>query len=42
MPSYPAWGAPVIAKGLLYVRGKHEIICYEMDDAKVSDRQKPN
>ncbi len=30
MPSYPAWGAPVIARGLLYLRGKHEIICYDI------------
>ncbi len=30
MPSYPAWGAPVISRGLLYVRGKHEIICYDI------------
>ena len=32
IPSYPAWGAPVIARGLLYVRGKHEIICYDISN----------
>lgn len=31
VPSYPAWGAPVIARGLLYLRGKHEIICYDLN-----------
>ena len=30
LPSYPAWTAPVIAKGLMYLRGKHELICYEL------------
>ena len=30
MPSYPAWAAPVVAKGLMYLRGKHELICYEL------------
>ena len=30
MPKYPAWVAPVIARGLLYVRGKEEIICYDL------------
>ena len=33
MPSYPAWGAPVIARGMLYIRGKHEIICYDISKA---------
>ena len=32
-PSYPAWGAPVIARGMLYLRGKHEIICYDLSKA---------
>ena len=30
-PGYPAWTAPVIAKGLMYLRGKHELICYELN-----------
>ncbi len=30
LPSYPAWVAPVIARGLLYIRGKHELICYDL------------
>ena len=33
MPSYPAWGAPVIARGMMYIRGKHEIICYDLSKA---------
>ena len=37
MPSYPAWGAPVIARGLLYIRGKHEIICYDISKAEDSN-----
>ena len=31
VPSYPAWTAPVVAKGLMYLRGKHELICYEIN-----------
>lgn len=30
MPSYPAWAAPVLSHGLLYIRGKHELICYDL------------
>ena len=30
MPSYPAWSAPMVAKGLMYLRGKQELICYEL------------
>ena len=30
VPSYPAWGAPVIAKGLMYLKGKQELICYDL------------
>ena len=30
VPSYPAWTAPVVAKGLMYVRGKQELVCYEI------------
>ena len=29
-PSYPAWAAPIVARGLMYLRGKHELICYEL------------
>ena len=35
MPSYPAWNAPVVAKQIMYLRGKHELIAY---DLKVSDK----
>jgi len=38
MPSYPAWGAPFIARGLLYIRGKHEIICYDISEAAVDEK----
>jgi hypothetical protein len=27
---YPAWAAPVLAHGLLYVRGKDELVCLEL------------
>lgn len=27
---YPAWAAPVISHGLLYVRGKSKLLCYEL------------
>ena len=30
VPSYPAWTAPVLAKGLMYLRGKHELLCYDL------------
>ena len=30
VPSYPAWNAPVIAKGIMYLRGKHELIAYDL------------
>lgn len=30
MPSYPVWVAPVVARGMIYLRGKHEIICYDI------------
>lgn len=29
-PSYPAWTAPVVVGGRMYLRGKHELICYEL------------
>ena len=32
VPSYPAWTAPVVAKGLMYLRGKHELICFELQN----------
>ena len=43
MPSYPAWGAPVIARGMLYLRGKHEIICYDISKPELGgqDSQVP-
>lgn len=28
--SYPAWTAPILARGMLYVRGKHELIAYDL------------
>jgi outer membrane protein assembly factor BamB len=30
VPSYPAWSAPVVARGLMYLRGKQELICYDI------------
>ena len=27
---YPAWAAPVLSHGLLYVRGKDRLICLEV------------
>jgi outer membrane protein assembly factor BamB len=30
MIDYPAWAAPVISHGLLYVRGKSRLLCYEL------------
>ena len=27
---YPAWAAPVLARGLMYVRGKQQLICAEL------------
>jgi len=30
VPSYPAWTVPVVAKGLMYLRGKHELICFDL------------
>lgn len=32
VPSYPAWTAPVVARGMMYLRGKQEIICYDLSD----------
>lgn len=32
--AYPAWAAPTIAHGLMYVRGKERLICYEIIPAK--------
>ncbi|MBA4017452.1 MAG: hypothetical protein C0483_09790 [Pirellula sp.] len=28
--AYPAWAAPTIAHGLMYVRGKDRLVCYEI------------
>lgn len=30
MLTYPAWAAPVLSHGLLYVRGKDRLVCYEL------------
>jgi outer membrane protein assembly factor BamB len=30
MLDYPCWAAPILAKGLLYVRGKDELVCLEL------------
>jgi outer membrane protein assembly factor BamB len=27
---YPAWAAPIISHGLLYVRGNNQLLCYEL------------
>lgn len=27
---YPCWAAPVLSRGLLYVRGKNKLVCYEL------------
>jgi len=26
---YPAWSAPIVSHGLLYVRGKDRLVCLE-------------
>jgi outer membrane protein assembly factor BamB len=31
---YPCWAAPILAHGLLYVRGPDKLICYELIPAK--------
>ncbi len=36
--SYPAWTAPVVSHGRLYLRGKHEVVCY---DLKETEETKP-
>lgn len=28
--AYPAWSAPVLARGLMYVRGKDQLVCVEL------------
>ena len=32
--NYPAWAAPVLANGRLYVRGKNRLVCFELDSNK--------
>jgi hypothetical protein len=27
---YPAWAAPALSHGLLYVRGKDRVLCYDL------------
>jgi outer membrane protein assembly factor BamB len=36
--SYPAWTAPVLSHGLLYLRGKHELVCYDLSIAEDQKR----
>jgi len=31
---YPAWAAPVLSHGLLYVRGKDRLVCLDLIPAK--------
>ncbi len=31
---YPAWAAPILSHGMLYLRGKHELVCLELIPAK--------
>lgn len=31
---YPCWAAPVISNGLLFVRGKHELVCLTLKDPR--------
>jgi hypothetical protein len=31
---YPAWAAPVLSHGLLYLRGKDRLVCLELIPAK--------
>jgi hypothetical protein len=30
----PCWAAPVIARGLLYVRGKDRLVCLDLTDVQ--------
>ncbi len=32
--NYPAWAAPVLADGRLYIRGKNRLICFALDSDK--------
>ena len=32
--NYPAWAAPVLANGRLYIRGKNRLVCFELDSNK--------
>jgi outer membrane protein assembly factor BamB len=31
---YPAWAPPVLSRGLLYLRGKNKLVCYELKKSK--------
>ena len=31
---YPAWAAPVLSHGLLYVRGRDRLVCLELIPGK--------
>ena len=32
--NYPAWAAPVLSNGRLYIRGKNRLICFKLDSNK--------
>ena len=42
MPSYPAWTAPVIAKQIMYLRGKHELIAYDLSQQPEEESTSPD
>ena len=42
MPSYPAWNAPVIAKRIMYLRGKHELIAYDLSLQQEDESTSPD
>ena len=31
---YPCWAAPVVSRGLLYLRGKDRLVCLELIEGK--------
>jgi outer membrane protein assembly factor BamB len=35
---YPCWAAPILSHGLLYVRGKDRLVCYELIPEKRTNR----
>ncbi len=32
--NYPAWAAPVLSDGRLYVRGKDRLVCFQLNSEK--------